>query len=91
MNNPNIAPNPPPITPAITVFPTQLSIAPCIYTCVSTGLHPSTFHPSLSILSHPAHTVFTIAASCSDIPALGFIPGGVNDISYINEWMYWGG
>lgn len=31
MKRPNMAPRPPPMTPAMTVLPAQLSIAPCIY------------------------------------------------------------
>jgi hypothetical protein len=31
INSPNIAPSPPPMTPAITVLPTQLSMPACIY------------------------------------------------------------
>lgn len=34
MNNPNIAPRPPPITPAMTVLPRHDSMPICIYTLV---------------------------------------------------------
>lgn len=35
MNSPNMAPRPPPMTPAMTVFPAQLSIEACICPLVS--------------------------------------------------------
>lgn len=69
MKSPNMAPRPPPMTPAITVLPTQDSIPICIYDHRQLGYQ--------YCLSWAVHTAFTICCSCSDMPAIGFIEAGI--------------
>jgi hypothetical protein len=72
MNSPNIAPNPPPIMPAMTVLPRQDSMPTCIYrTSALNHLLQSS-----SCARWDCRTAFTICCSCSDIPAFGFIAPG---------------
>lgn len=66
MKRPNIAPRPPPMTPAITVLPAQDSMLACIYVIVSGGRGGA-------LGGVPTNLI--ICCSCSDMPALGFMPG----------------
>lgn len=54
------------MTPAMTVLPAQDSMLACIYLIVSEGQGGAW---------GGVHTNFIICCSCSDMPALGFIPG----------------